>query len=177
MVEILQATTPTHYDAVEKLVREYIEWDADQTSKLGLDPQVFIDFYYGGEPESLPGKFAPPMGCLLLATLNGQPAGCIGFRQLTEEVCELKRMYVRPTCRGNGIGKKLAIELIRQARKRGYKSIKLETARFMSEAHQLYQSLGFVFCPPYYEMPESLRETSFFMELQLDESGMTANER
>ncbi len=150
---------------------EYIAWDADQTAKLGLDVQVFLAFYYGSEPQILPGEFAPPGGCLLLATLDGQPAGCVGYRQLSAGVCEVKRLYVRPICRGKGIGRLLAVELIKQARLNNYGRIRLETVSFMPEAHQLYQSLGFEFCPPYYEIPESLREITHFMELQLDKAG------
>ena len=167
MLSITEATTPTQYQAIKTLMEEYIAWDAEQTQQLGIDPQVFLSFYYGAESEALPGKFAPPGGCLLLATWEGQPAGCIGYRQLSAEVCELKRMYVRSTYRGKGIGRLLAVELIRRARLSGYRTMRLETASFMSEAHKLYQALGFEFCPPYYEMPESLRETSYFMELQL----------
>ena len=150
---------------------EYIAWDAEQTAKLGLDVQVFLGFYYGREPQLLPGEFAPPAGCLLLATVDGQPAGCIGYRQLSAGVCELKRLYVRSRFRGKGIGRLLAVELIKQARLNGYGRILLETASFMPEAHQLYQSLGFEFCPPYYELPESLQEMALFMELQLDKAG------
>jgi GNAT superfamily N-acetyltransferase len=152
---------------------EYIAWDADQTAKLGLDPQVFLTFYYGSNPEILPGEFAPPGGCLLLATLDGQSAGCVGYRRLSKDVCELKRLYVRPTFRGKGIGRLLVAELIQQARLSNYRMVRLETVSFMPEAHQLYQSLGFEFRAPYYEIPESLREITYFMELQLDESGNT----
>ena len=176
MVEITRASTQLQFQAIQELMQEYIAWDAEQTATLGVDPQVFLNFYYGGEPEILPGEFAPPGGCLLLALLDGQPAGCVGYRRLTDHVCELKRLYVRPQCRGNRIGKLLVVELIKQARLSGYQRVKLETASFMTEAHQLYQSFGFEFCPPYYEIPESLRETSYFMELRLDESSKTSGE-
>ena len=173
MVEIARATIQAQYQAIGELMTEYIAWDADQTAKLGVDTQVFLAFYYGSEAETLPGKFAPPHGCLLLATLDGQAAGCVGYRQLSEGVCELKRLYVRPICRGKGIGRLLAAELIEQARLSDYRKVRLETASFMPEAHQLYQSLGFEFRLPYYEIPESLRESTYFMELRLDESGKT----
>ena len=173
MVEITQATTQPQYLAIGELMAEYIAWDADQTSKLGVDSQVYISFYYGSEPEILPGEFAPPAGCLLLATLDGLPAGCIGYRQLSAEVCELKHLYVRPTYRGKGIGRLLAVDLIRRARSNGYRTVRLETASFMLEAHKLYQALGFEFCPPYYEIPESLRAITYFMELQLNGSHNT----
>lgn len=171
MIEITRATTQPQYQAIEELMDEYIAWDTDQTTRLGLDPQVFLNFYYGDKPEILPGKFAPPGGCLLLATLEGRPAGCTGYCQLSEDVCELKRLYVRPQCRGYGIGRLLLTEILKQARLNRYQRIKLETGSFMREAHQLYQSLGFEFCPPYFEIPESLREITHFMELRLDKSG------
>ena len=176
MVEIVRASTQSHFQAIEELLEEYIAWDADQTAKLGVDPQDFLDFYYGSEKETLPGEFAPPGGCLLLALLEGQPAGCIGYRQLSEGVCELKRLYVRPEHRGHGIGRLLLVELLEQARLSGYRKVKLETGKFMAEAHQLYQSLGFEFCAPYFERPEALREFTYFMELSLDESRKTNDE-
>ncbi len=169
MIEIARAVTQAQYQAIGELMTEYIAWDADQTAQLGVDPQVFLNFYYGSEVETLPGKFAPPHGCLLLATLDGKSAGCIGYRQLSEGVCELKRLYVRPECRGKGLGRLLAAELIEQARSSGYLEMRLETGIFMQDAHHLYQSLGFKFCPPYYEIHESLRENTLFMKLQLSE--------
>jgi GNAT superfamily N-acetyltransferase len=175
MIEITRATTQPQYQAIEELMEEYIAWDTDQTTKLGLDPQVFLTFYYDDKPEILPGKFAPPGGCLLLATLDGKLAGCAGYRQLSEDVCELKRLYVRPQCRGYGIGRLLVAEILELARLNGYQRVKLETGSFMHEAHQLYQSMGFEFCPPYFEIPESLCEITHFMELWLDESRKTNN--
>jgi GNAT superfamily N-acetyltransferase len=171
MVEIKPATTQSQYDAVSELTAEYIAWDADETAKLGLDPQIFIDFYYGHEPETLPGAFAPPAGCLLLATVDGLPAGCGGYLRFSEDICLLKRMYVRPEYRGKKIGRLMITELIQQARMSGYRTIRLETASYMGEAHRLYQSFGFKFRPPYYEIPESLLESTYFMELQFNESG------
>ena len=173
MLDITEAATQTHYQTIEELMKEYIAWDMEKTSQLGVDPQVFLTFYYGGEPEILPGKFAPPDGYLLLATLNGQPAGCAGYSQLSEHVCELKRLYIRPECRGHGIGRRLVSELLERARLSGYQRVRLETASFMTDAHQLYRSLGFEFCPPYYELPESLQGTTHFMELKLDEPSQT----
>lgn len=154
-------------------MEEYIAWDADQTAKLGLDTEVFLTFYYGSKTEILPGEFASPGGCLLLATFDGKPAGCVGYRRLSKDVCELKRLFVRPTYRGKGIGRSLAVELIQQARLSGYRIVRLETVSFMPEAHKLYQALGFEFCPPYYEIPESLRPITYFMELRLGDSQNT----
>lgn len=69
IVEIMPAVTQAHCQAIGELMAEYIVWDADQTSSLGLDPRVFLDFYYGDEPDELPGEFEPPGGALCHATL------------------------------------------------------------------------------------------------------------
>ncbi len=169
MIDIIEVTNQSQYQAIELLMHEYIAWDTEQTARLGLDPELFLNFYYGEEPDSLPSKFAPPGGCLLLANLNGHLAGCVGYRQLSEHVCELKQLYVRPECRGHGIGRALVMELLQRARLGGYQKVKLETGSFMTAAHLLYQSFGFEFCEPYFEIPATLRELTHFMELSLKE--------
>ncbi len=169
MVEIKPVSTETQFQQLGQLMTEYIAWDAQETANLGLDVKEFLDFYYGNDSESGLDDFSPPQGCLLIATLEDHPVGCIGFRRLEDKVCELKRLYIRPEYRGKHIGRHLGETLIEQARRSGYKIIRLETATFMLGAHKLYQRLGFKVCEPYYEIPESLRKFAFFMELSLSD--------
>ncbi len=167
MLKIDQAETEEQFQQVRELMAEYIAWDAEQTAKLGLDAQTFLDFYHGAEEEKLPGKFTPPAGCLLLATYDGKAAGCGAFQPIDDQSCEMKRMYVRPEFRGKSIGKKMADMLIATAKTSGYKTMRLETVSFMQGAHALYASLGFSPCDPYYAIPPIFREITSFMELEL----------
>ncbi|MDP2239424.1 MAG: GNAT family N-acetyltransferase [Burkholderiales bacterium] len=103
------------------------------------------------ELATLPGDYAPPHGCLLLARAGNEAAGCVGVRRLDAERCEMKRLYVRPALRGTGLGRKLAAAAMAAAREAGYRSMLLDTLHDMREARALYVSFGFSACEPYYD--------------------------
>jgi GNAT superfamily N-acetyltransferase len=114
------------------------------------------------ELAELPGRYARPTGCMLLATWTGEPAGCVALRQIGEGICEMKRLYVRPAFRRTGMGRALAQAIIEEARRIGYKRIRLDAV--LEPAKCLYQSLGFQEIPPYQHVPI---EGVVFMELEL----------
>jgi ribosomal protein S18 acetylase RimI-like enzyme len=170
MLEIFPAHTDQHFRLVRKLTREYIAWDVSRTAELGLDPKVLMDFQYAQGEEAIPGDYSPPEGCLLLATFDKRTAGCGAFHKLEAEVCEMKRVYVRPDFRGHSIGRRLATALIATAKEAGYDRMRLETVTFMDAAIALYQSLGFHRREPYYQIPSSFLPITVFMELDLHTS-------
>lgn len=130
---------------------------------LGFD----LDFQnFDQELAALPGAYAPPRGCLLLAEAAGSadPAGCVALRPLAPDVCEMKRLYVLPAHRGTGLGRALAIEVIRRGRDLGYDRMRLDTVTTMVQAVGLYRSLGFAPIGPYCANP---LEGAQFYELDL----------
>jgi len=119
---------------------------------------------FDSEIAQLPGEYVPPLGGLLLAHYDGALAGCVALRKIDDEICEMKRLYLRPEFRGKGIGRKMAIEVIKMAQEIGYAKMRLDTAPAMKEAIALYHSLGFVEIGPYRENPIP---GAIFMELTL----------
>ncbi|ETN36609.1 uncharacterized protein HMPREF1541_08887 [Cyphellophora europaea CBS 101466] len=135
------------------------------TTALGID-LAFQDF--STEIASMPGKYSPPTGELLLAKdRSGNPVGCVALRPLPahgSHICELKRLYISPAGRGTGTGKILALAIIEVAERLGYQEIRLDTLSTMTPALNLYMGLGFVDIPAYYETP---LEGTRFLSLKL----------
>lgn len=126
-----------------------------------------VDLCFQGFPAELaglPGDYAPPSGCLLLARVLGAPAGCVAMRPLEPGLCEMKRLYVRPGFRGAGVGRRLVEAVVDAARTAGHGSMRLDTLATMASAQALYRSLGFQPIAPYRHNP--LPGTTF-LELTL----------
>jgi GNAT superfamily N-acetyltransferase len=155
MIEIVQAETREQIELARLIFREYEAW-------LGLD-LCFQGF--DAELAELPGKYARPDGRLYLAYSNGELAGSIALRRLEDNICEMKRLFVKDGFRGQKIGVKLIEQLISDAREIGYSSMRLDTnPPKMGKAVSLYESHGFRPIPPYYHNPH---DDVLFMELSL----------
>ena len=146
-VTLLTATGPEHLAVLRELFQEY----ADSLS-IDLCFQQFDT-----ELASLPGDYAEPRGAVLLAHVDGAPAGCCALRPLDAadypNASEMKRLYVRKAFRGFGLGRQLAEATLDAARQRGYASVLLDTLDDMESARALYTRLGFAEIPPYYHNP------------------------
>ena len=138
------------FDAIADLVREYAR-------SLGFS----LD-YQGLEAElaDLRAKYGSPGGALLLARVNGEPAGTVALRQLEAGIGEMKRLYVRPgfrrerTAAGNSIGRELAFNIVEAARTCGHRRLRLDTiGPQMEAAIKLYRTMGFTEIAPYYPSP------------------------
>ncbi|MBL8471759.1 MAG: carbonate dehydratase [Rhodocyclaceae bacterium] len=140
---------------VRQFFRNYAAW-------LGVD----LNFQgFDQEMASLPGAYAAPQGRLFYAESDGQPVGCVGLRQLSEGICEIKRLYVEPHARGLGAGRALALRAIRAAKSLGYRRVLLDTLPAMRIAVKLYRELGFNETPAYYQTP---LEGTIFLALDLE---------
>ena len=153
-VQISDAHSTAHLATVQELFREYAKG-------IGID-LCFQNF--DQELAELPGKYAPPEGRLLLALAGAEVAGCVALRKIGEGICEMKRLYVRPTFRRAGAGKMLARAVISAAGESGYDRMRLDTLSSMNEAIALYESLGFRRIEPYCHNPSA---GAVFMELKL----------
>lgn len=118
--------------------------------RIDLTFQEFPD-----ELATMPGRYAPPAGELLLARdLDQEPLGCVGLRPIAPDgCCEMKRLYVVPRGRGMGLGRALTAAILQEARRIGYREMRLDTLPSMVEAVALYREAGFVPIEPYYETP------------------------
>lgn len=144
---LLTASGPDHLAVLRELFQEYAE-------NLAVD-LCFQQF--DTELATLPGDYADPRGALLLALVDGEPAGCCALRPLDAtdypNASEMKRLYVRRVFRGFGLGRQLAEAALDAARQRGYACVLLDTLDDMESARALYTELGFVEIPPYYHNP------------------------
>lgn len=140
---IRPADRPGDIEAIRGLLRGYL---AETGLDLGF--QGFDD-----ELASLPGDYAPPRGCLLCAEADGCIVGCIAFRPLDAERCEMKRLYVLPGFRRSALGAALVAAILGQARRAGFVAMRLDTAPGMERAQALYAGFGFRDIAPYNDNP------------------------
>lgn len=139
MTDIRSARWPDDALVVRELFQEYADG-------LGVD-LAFQDF--ASELATLPGRYAPPAGQVLIAWRDGDAMACVAMRPLERGRCEMKRLYVRPQARGESLGRRLIERLCRAAREAGHREMVLDTLPTMVPARELYRSLGFEPVEPY----------------------------
>ena len=168
-VRIRDAESDIDLDEVRRLFRDFVAWHAQrQAQNLGLVAAYFDDDAWEAELAGLPGVYAAAQGgALLLATLDGAATGCVALRQLDDESCEMKRMYVDDTGRGRGVGRVLGEGVIQRAHDLGYAAMYLDTSIEQHEAIALYRSLGFEEVEPYYDVAPAMRGWLTFFRLVL----------
>lgn len=164
-ITLRAAQTENDFHAFGELCRAYVEWSRQRYASLPW----FVDDVFGyqsldNELKDLAIKYGPPGGLTLLAELDGETVAAGAYRTLSPGICEMKRLYVSDAARGRGIGRKVALALMAEAKTAGFTRMRLDTASLLTEAIALYGSLGFTPCPPYHDYPEKLMPHILFME-------------
>lgn len=153
--DLTPASNPAQVELVRTLFLEYAQSLGFSLCFQGFDQEM----------AELPGAYAPPGGRLLLATVAGEPAGCVALRPLSGDACELKRLYVRPAFRASGLGRALMDRILAEARGLRYGRMRLDTVvGKMDRAIAMYRRYGFQEIAPYGDHPV---EGTIDMELEL----------
>ena len=167
MIHIIVATQEEHAQPIRELFWEYLQWanaKVEENFGVSFDIAAMLE-----EDMNTLDKFMPPKGRLLLGYVEAQPMGIACLKALTDSVGDVKRMYVRPEARNQGLGRALLNQLLEEARQIGYERVRLDSARFMTEAHKLYRTGGFREIAAYEgsEIPAEFQKHWIFMELVL----------
>lgn len=161
-IKIFTPSSKQEYTAARVLFKEYIyslHTLPDMNTLADIkDPNSELN-------ELEKGKYTPPNGALLLATYKNEAVGVVALRKFSEEICEMKRLYVLPKMRGYKVGRQLAEQIIQKGKELGYQKMRLDTHPSMTKAHQLYYYLGFYDIVKYNENTVS---GILFMELNLE---------
>ncbi len=170
------ACSPSSAFSASSAVRGLTFFQAELSAQIAQARELFLEYAqslgfslcfqnFDQELAALPGDYAPPAGRLLLAEYEGELAGCVALHKLDASVCEMKRLYLRHKFRSKGIGRVLAERIISEARRIGYKRMRLDTVEpVMKDAVEMYRKLGFKEIAPYCTNPIA---GALYMELQL----------
>jgi putative acetyltransferase len=162
--------------SVPAVVKSFSSVQAESPQQIAQARELFLEYArslgfslcfqnFDKELADLPGDYAPPEGRLLLAEYEGQLAACVALHKLDADICEMKRLYLRPQFRGKGLGRILANRVIGEARRIGYKRMRLDTVEpVMKDAVAMYRKFGFKEIPAYRPNPNP---GTLYMELLL----------
>ena len=169
--EIVVATTDDDYAAFGSLIREYWQWlEARYVDLPGFIDSIADHQALDAELATLREVYGPPGGRVLLALRDGQPVGGIAYRDMGDDICEMKRLFVPDRFQGRGTGRLLCNALLLAATVDGFRLMRLDTGRQNAEAIRMYESLGFVECAAYREYPATLIANLLFMERPLSDA-------
>jgi len=157
-------------------VKDFVFSQAESEQQIAQARELFLEYAqslgfslcfqsFDKELANLPGDYAPPEGRLMLAEHEGQLAACVALHKLDADICEMKRLYLRPQFRGKGLGRTLADRIISEARQIGYGRMRLDTVEpVMKDAVAMYRKIGFKEIAPYCRNPIA---GALYMELLL----------
>ncbi|MBR3237946.1 MAG: GNAT family N-acetyltransferase [Eubacteriales bacterium] len=152
------------FDRRSELIPLYEEYGAMLLETDPVFARSLAQQNYDEEILHLEEKYAPPKGQIYLVFVDGELAGCVGMKPSDDSHAELKRLYVRPAFRGRNLGETLTRRIMDDARKAGYRYLRLDTLPGLKSALKLYRRLGFREIDPYYDC---LVPGTIFMEIEL----------
>ncbi len=168
-VTIHDAGSPLEVAAFGGLISEYVAWCRERyKTEPWLVEMAFSHQGLDAELLSLTELYAPPNGRMLIAEDAYEILGGVAYKRIDAQTCEMKRLFVRTTANGRGLGRKLCEALMQAAGREGFKTMRLDTTRDMVEAIGLYRSFGFKDVAPFTEYPQRMRPMMLFMERALD---------
>ena len=168
VIEIRDAILPNDINCIKQLWTDYLTWGNDKMQMLyGVHPHNPTEAVE--QDIKMIAKFLPPNGRLILAFIDENACGIGCLKSITEEIGEIKRMYVDQSFGKVGAGRAILQSLLNAAKKLGYKKVRLDSPKFMEAAHSLYRSVGFKQIPVYdeVEIPEAFRQYLLFMEIDV----------
>jgi len=168
VIEIRDAILPNEINCIKQLWTDYLTWGNDKMQMLyGVHPHNPTEAVE--QDIKMIAKFLPPNGRLILAFIDENACGIGCLKSITEEIGEIKRMYVDPSFQNIGAGRAILQSLLTAAKELGYKKVRLDSPKFMEAAHSLYRSVGFKEIPVYdeVEIPEAFRQYLLFMEIDV----------
>lgn len=170
---LVELTQVDQRKLVLELTRDYFRWmDAEMEQAIGLPLSevvgMDVEEYLTSVMDTI-CRSSPPESAFHLAFVDDQAVGMGGLRRLPDGSAEVVRIYTRPEFRGRGIGKLLVDEIVEEARRFGYATLKLDTGLFMSSAHKIYRAAGFEEIAPYEgaEPPDVLKPVWLYMQKRL----------
>jgi len=169
-LSIHEATTTLDIAAFGGLISEYVAWCRERyKNEPWLVEMAFSHQGLDAELLNLSGLYGPPNGRMLLAEDALEILGGVAYKRVDPSTCEMKRLFVRSTANGRGLGRKLCTSLMETAARDGFTRMRLDTTRDMVEAIGLYKTFGFRIVEPFIDYPERMRPMMVFMERSLDD--------
>lgn len=162
-----RAETAADFAAVARLMTALRVLDEVESAKLGVPPEAVASYYTNRSAEALGARFRRPDAAMFVLREGAAIAGCGGLVEDGAGIAELRHVFLEPASRGRGHGAALVTRLIDEARARGLRELRLETAVFLTAAIALYRRQGFTEVPPFAPVPAGLEGLSVFLSLRL----------
>ena len=167
-VSIKMAETDHDIETARALCREWLQWHWRAFPEGGpVDGNPMNPDAFAAVLDDLPNIHARPRGAILLAEVEGQPAGCVMYHEADGETAEIKRLFVSETGRGHRVGRLLLERMFEEMRADGYRRVMFSSAKFLTHARKLYESVGFTDMPLPAGFPDHFRDFVYFMERPL----------